>query len=224
MNTQETLTRIIQNNPEDLWLLSKDVLKFIYSQDREAQLSVFSLFLKDLDITDFDFPDMNDHFNLSDINYQYFRDISRTEKRILQNLINANVSEDEFYEKLWNKLNDSDLFPNFEDKTALLLSLWLDTRIPYYQLGDSCSMENDEFKSTIDLLSPQIKKARFIVYSGKEQKTQRTSLLMDVADTITEYKEKVVFWSYIISMIAKIESRQTIEQTLEDTATESDKE
>ncbi len=212
MSTNKVLVEIIEKNLNNLWTLISDILAYIYSQNSDSQLSVFIAFLKNLDYTDFDFPEIDDHFNLSDDEYQTFRDVSRTKTRILQNLINANISEDEFYEKIWNKLNDSDLFPNPEDKTALLLTLWLDTRIPYYQLGESCSMENDEYKEIIELLSPKIKKARFIVYSGIEQKTQRTSLLMDVSDTIEDYRQKVVFWSYVISLITKFEANQLVVQ------------
>ena len=72
--------------------------------------------------------------------------------------------------KKTDKLNDQDLFPDADDRTALLFSLWLDRRIPYYQLGESCSMDNDEYRERIQKLAPELKKASFIIYSGLQQK------------------------------------------------------
>ena len=62
-------------------------------------------------------------------------------------------------------------------------------------------MENDEFERINSELSEAIKKARFIVYVGIQQRTQRASLLMDLAEEIQDPRQRSVFWSVVFSML-----------------------
>lgn len=206
MNKTNALIEIINREISDLWLLSSSILDYIYSRNADEQLNTFTSFLKDIDFNDFDIPELDEYLNLSSENYVKFTDISKTTSRILQNLINSNVTEAEFYSKLWNKLNDSDLFPTNKDKIAFLLSLWLDMRIPYYSLVQGCSMEIDEYLEAIKKISPALKKARFIICTKFGQRMQRASLLMDLAESIEDYRLRVVFWTQSILLLTKLES------------------
>ena len=206
MSVLETLEKIVRNNFSDFWRLSAAVISFIKESDEQEQLNIFITFLKEFNVSEYDSAKLNEQYNLSDEHYSYFMDISRTVERILQNLINSNVKEAQFYEALWTKFNDPVLFPNDDDKTALLLGLWLNVRIPYYQLAEGCIMENDEYEKLAKSMREELKKANFIIYSGIPQKTQRTSLLMDLADTITDTRKRTVFWSVVISIISQREA------------------
>ncbi|MDO4413650.1 MAG: hypothetical protein Q4C20_01090 [Erysipelotrichaceae bacterium] len=206
MNKIDVLKKIVDNDSNNPWLLSSDIIDHIHSCFIKDQQNIFALFLKGIDASDLDLSQLDDHFNLSDENYFKFTEAGKITRRILRNLISTNVDEDEFYEKLWNKFNDTDLFPDDDERKAFLLTLWFDVRIPYYQLEESCSMEDDEYEKSLWELSPELKKARFIIYSEFEQKTQRTSLLMALADTIKDYRLRVVFWSRVISLIARFEA------------------
>lgn len=220
----DILKKITDSNLNDFWKLSMEIISFINESEKEEQLDIFTVFLRDIDISEYTLPEYDDHFNLSDEHYKRFLDVSRTSERIIQNLLNTNVTEKIFYEKLWNKFNDQDLFPSSEDKYALLLSLWLDVRIPYYQLGESCSMEDDEYEKTMRLLTPELKKAKFIIHSGLQQKTQRTSLLMALADTIPDIRKKTVFWSVVITFISEREAQLQSDHISEDMSSEEKEE
>ena len=76
-------------------------------------------------------------------------------------------------------------------------------------------MDNDEYRERIQKLAPELKKASFIIYSGLQQKTQRASLLMALADKIEDDRQRVVFWSCVISKITNQEARIEAERMLE---------
>ncbi len=206
MNNEDVLKRIVEENKGKLWDLSEKIIDYIYGKDEDMRQQIFADLLENVDIREFDLPEIDEHLTLSDEQYNEFQDVSKTAERILQNLINANITESEFYEKLWTKFNDKDLFTSSDDRIALLLSLWLDVRIPYFQVHEGCSMEDDEYRKCIDEISMELKKASFIVYKNMKQKTQRVSLLMELADSIPDKNKRIVFWSYVISLISKKEA------------------
>ena len=76
-------------------------------------------------------------------------------------------------------------------------------------------MDNDEYRERIQKLAPELKKASFIIYSGLQQKTQRASLLMSLADKIEDDRQRAVFWSCVISKITEREARKEAERMLE---------
>lgn len=206
MKIKKILSNIVNDNLGDLKELSEKVLAHIYSQEESEREMIFSTFLRDIDASDFQLPSLDEKtFEDTDEKLR-FSDISRMIDRVLQNMNNINVSESVFYNKLWNKFNDEDLFPEHEDKVLLLLAIWLDVRIPYYHLGQSCSMDNDEYKRLIEQSAPELKKARFIIFKNIPQRTQKASLLMSIADSIEDYRQKVVFWSYVFSAVAAKEA------------------
>ena len=206
MNKEDVLKIIIEENKDKFWDLSAKIIDYIYSEAEDMQQRAFTDLLVNVDIREFDLPEIDEKLTLSNEQYKVFLDVSKTAERILQNLINANITESEFYEKLWIKFNDKDLFTSSDDRIALLLSLWLDVRIPYFQLHEGCSMEDDEYRKYIDEISLELKKASFIVYKNMKQKTQRVSLLMELAESISDKNKRTVFWSYVISLISKKEA------------------
>lgn len=115
--------------------------------------------------------------------------------RILSNLIKKNVTEAEFYDDLWNRLQDDILSADRESKNVLLVRFWVDPRTPYYQLDKGCTMDNDEFGAAVEAIDAHIKKALFIIHAGLPQKTQKASLLMDLAEEIKNPRERAVFWA-----------------------------
>lgn len=206
MNKVDELKELVNKYKGNLWNLSEQIIDYIYREDDDMQEQVFTMLLEYVDISEFDLPEMDDHITLTEEQFQEFRDVSKTAERILLNLINSNTSESEFYKKLWKKFNDKDLFTNSDDRTALLLSLWLDVRIPYFQLSEGCSMENDEFREYLNQLSSEIRKARFIIYKKMQQRTQRISLLMELAESITDKTKRIVFWTYVTSLLTQKET------------------
>lgn len=126
------------------------------------------------------------------------------EHQIVKELISQNVSEDVFYEEIWNRILDKILVSNNHQRSFLLVCMWLDPRIPYYQLGLGVSMDNDTYKKCVQQLEFPYKKMLFAMNAGYPQKTQKASILLKIADEISDQNERIVFWSLTIS---RLESR-----------------
>ena len=91
------------------------------------------------------------------------------------------------------------MFPDEDEQIYFLFCLCKSNLIPYFQLDDGISMENDEYRDRLKKMSVLLKKADYIMYAPLEQKTQRASLLMDLAQQITDQRDKTVFWAYTLT-------------------------
>ena len=84
-------------------------------------------------------------------------------------------------------------------QAIFLQCLWLDNRIPYYQLGEGRHIgNNEEFKRIYKEIEPSLNKGRYIINAKLQYKTQRASLLMEIADSLDTDEQRMVFWASII--------------------------
>ena len=122
---------------------------------------------------------------------------------MFEQLLEKNLPEEDFYTKLWEMINQS---PTFEDENAKIFAffyIWIDVRIPYYQLDNGLAMSNEEFRELSDSLITNIQKARFIMRTTMfKQRTSRASVLLDLLDSVSEEKERVVLMAHILSFTA----------------------
>lgn len=128
---------------------------------------------------------------------------------LFEQILSKNLPEDQFYSKVWDVIDQS---PSFEDEYAKAFALyyiWIDVRIPYFQLDDGLSMPDDEFRTLTESLMPSIQKARFIMCTTLfEQRTSRASVLLDLLNSIPNKKEQVVLMAHILSFSAPDNIRQ----------------
>lgn len=113
-------------------------------------------------------------------------------------------------------------------KACLLLYMWLDPRIPYFQLGPGVSMDDDTYRACVQELELPYKKMLFAMYAGYPQKTQKASVLLKIADEIPDKNNRIVFWSLTISRleskILKLKKQvQELESQIESDDIEIDK-
>ena len=168
----------------------------------EEQKSYFSVFLSEIYIENLNISD-DDRFLSDDVRDRITEDIYSLANRIVANLVRQRLPEESFYENLWEKISDETLLPDKQAQISFLMRLWLDPRIPYYQVGEGCTMDDDEFSRIRDAVWPAIKKALFILAIPFSQKTQRMSLIMELADGLKDDKEKAVFWAGIMSRLTE---------------------
>ena len=121
--------------------------------------------------------------------------------RVVINLVKQGLPEDEFYANLWEKIGDTALLPDREAQIAFLGSLWMDAHIPYYQIGEGCMMDEEEFARIKAKIWPTMKKAFFIMTAPLKQRTQRMSLLMELAEGLADDRERAVYWACIINRV-----------------------
>lgn len=204
------LEKILQKKYQTLYETCSAVLQFISAQEEYKRLSYFTSFLQNGKF--FDLPVENPETFLSEeVKSRITGDVKSLCARILENLIKENVPEEDFYKKLWEKLCDNTLLSDNAAKTAFLTCLFLDARLPYFHLEEGLSMDNDTFQATFDNIQPQLRKAYFILAAPFKQKTQRASLLLELADEL-DGDEKVVFWAIVISYLIGNRSRPQAEQ------------
>lgn len=199
---KDALLECIRTHDDTAWNVCTAVWEFILSQKPEEGKIYFFIFLSQIFIEDLDVEN-EDIFFSSDTLSQIGEDIDRLVNRIIVNLVRQRLSEESFYEHLWNKISDDTLIPDQKAQVAFLICLWIDPRIPYYQVGDGCSMENAEFTRIRNEVWPVIKKADFILSIPFAQRTQRASLIMELADKLKDERERAVFWACVITHLSE---------------------
>lgn len=134
------------------------VLNFIMDQDESHRLDCFSAFLSRVEIRDVvDLEKPQDEYFSEDL-LSKIEGIQIIANQILEGLLRENTAEDTFYETLWNKLCDPVLFHDQSEQTAFLVWLWINPYIPYYQLKESCKMNDEKFSEITRKILPKIKK------------------------------------------------------------------
>lgn len=119
---------------------------------------------------------------------------------LFEQQLSKNLPISVFYQKIWEVISVS---PCFDDENARIFALyyiWIDARIPYFQLDDGISMSNKEFQEYSEQMLTDIQKARFILRSKFfEQRTSRASVLLGLIESQKSDKEKAVLLSHILS-------------------------
>lgn len=138
-------------------------------------------------------------FTLSEmINY------SKSDKLIdglLDEVINRKLEAGEFYRTIWEKLNI--LFEDEKKRIYAFFRIWMDGRIPYYNLEEGITMSNEEFQEKIAKQKDNIKKAIFIMNMNYSQKTERSSLIIDILEKCDSDKDKAVVLSQAFSALER---------------------
>lgn len=119
----------------------------------------------------------------------------------LEALLQKNCSCTEFYSELWDFIEHNTILTEKKQKAFALYYIWIDARIPYYQLDAGLRMDNTAYKEMIEKLKPMIKKARFILYTPTAQRTERASRLLKLLDEVKSEEEKAVLMAQILAMI-----------------------
>lgn len=196
------LLECVNAHKETAWDACEAVWELIRKQAPEEGQAYFSTFLAQIYIEDMCVSrEEMDTFLSDDVLVRTVEKIDALGDRILDNLVRQKLPEAEFYASLWNKICDTTLLPGLSEQVAFLVWLWVDIRIPYYQIGEGCTMANEEFVQIRDALWPTLKKAFYILIVPLDQKTQRASLLMELADGLEDERERAVFWAYVISKL-----------------------
>lgn len=176
------------------------VWDLIQAQEPEEGKRYFEAFLSQIYVEDI-YKEAGNGFLSDEVLGQIADGIGDLGNRIVLNLVKQRPSEEAFYANLWEKLQDTALLPDREAQSLFLCWLWLDTHIPYYQIGEGCRMEEEEFARRKNELWPLLKKAFFILSFPLRQRTQRSSLLMELADELADERDRAVYWSCVIKRL-----------------------
>lgn len=177
------------------------LLALISGKSGPEQLEYFKTFFQEIeppDLESSEFESPIDLFRVESLSKSNVNGLIALETRLVVNLTRQRVDIDVFYSTLRDKLFDETLIDSDAARISFLLILWFDARLPYYQLEEGCCMEEDEFGKLAEKIEPFLKKGRYILYANLPYKTQRSSLLMDLADQLENKEERVVFWGILM--------------------------
>jgi hypothetical protein len=118
---------------------------------------------------------------------------------ILKSYIKRNMTEDEFYPKMWSAITSS-VFDNEPSQVFALYYTLIDKRIPYFyvDMSQAVSMSNDEFSRIKRQIATQRAKVRFLLKREFPQKTQQASLILQELDGVVG-EERVVLLASLIN-------------------------
>ncbi len=139
---------------------------------------------------------------------------------ITQNIIDQNLSVEEFYKKLYNNLFVLDILPHGDKDQAILLYILTSQKIrglPYYCAEDLLMMSDDEYKNIVDSIEEKISLAFYMLNRRFKSKTEEVSQLWNIASSLQSREEQIVFWAVIISIIRRFErkSNESLEKATE---------
>lgn len=130
----------------------------------------------------------------------------------LNKLVMSHVDKEEFYDKIWESLIDSDVIVEGKDeKIFALAKIWSDPRIPYFCVKEGMKMSNDEFGNIIKENNSLFKEVSFILACKYEQRTESSSLLLNIIHRCKDEREQTVVMAHILDMV----ERKTLLQFLQ---------
>lgn len=134
---------------------------------------------------------------------------------LLENLLAKRPDKETFYRLLWKKLTLDGLFENDKIRIFALYYIWIDMRIPYFELQETISFDEENYRQIIDKIKGQIQEARFILSNDFEQWTQVSYLLLKLMEGLDNEREKTVFLSCVMQMRDKMLLRTVTEDAEE---------
>lgn len=135
----------------------------------------------------------------------------------LYKLQKEDVSEHEFYKRLWAIINSS-VFPDDSTRIEVLFECALSRSTPYFQYSRTLSMSEDEYADILrqNLGSRTIARVESIMCTRLSQKTERMSLLVPLMENM-DFKTKCVFLATVLTIQEQnLRKRFFMEQFLKD--------
>lgn len=136
---------------------------------------------------------------------------------ILEKLFLKKPDKEAFYRELWEKITLKELFEDEKAQIFALYYVWIDVRIPYFELPDTVQLEELEYQSIIDKLRSKIQEARFILFSDFKQWTEVSYLLLKLMEDMEDMNERTVFLGCIMQIRDRMLLQARLQKTIEET-------
>lgn len=127
-------------------------------------------------------------------------------------LTQLNYTKQEYYKKLYETVfgSGSELFPQEKEEKVIALQILSEraTAVPYWPIVKIEKVLKEEFDETVNKLRPQIREALCMLRRRFDNKFEMVSQLLRIADTITERRQQVIFWTVIVNEIRNNDRKQ----------------
>ena len=125
----------------------------------------------------------------------------QVDKRMMA-LQNMELPEKDFYDKLWRYLSTTPFLPTFEARVIGLYNCVIDKRLPYYAINRSASlsMDQEEFEAHLTSIGEKkLGRMEYILNADFDQKTEQSSLIVAMMDSLRTFEERTVFLARVIA-------------------------
>lgn len=143
-------------------------------------------------------PRFMDIMECERIRHKYGRQV---DKRMMA-LQNMELSEKEFYDKLWRYISTTQFLPNFEARVVALFNCAIDKRLPYFTIDRSSAltMEQEEYETLLASIGEKnLGRMEYILQADFHQKSEQASLIVKMMDSLESFEERTVFLARLIS-------------------------
>lgn len=141
------------------------------------------------------------------------RECGRLAKGILDNIIGKKLGQEAFYCELWERgIEENTNFPEEKEKVYALYRIWMDGRIPYFELEDGLRMPNEKYVDIAKKKEEEIRMSIFIMNSEFSQRTERSSQLLRVLEMCETEEEKAVLLAQILSMAERMGVEEVLDR------------
>lgn len=122
---------------------------------------------------------------------------------ILEALLKKRLDSETFYQELWKGIQETPILKTEKEKAFAFYYIWIDVKIPYFELEPGIEMDNDEYNAIQKEILQEVKRARFILHVPAKQKTERTSRLVHMLDQFKDERKKAVFMAQIFNIFGQ---------------------
>ena len=124
-------------------------------------------------------------------------------KSYVHSLVLKNLNEQDFYQKLYDVVFQSDIFPQDEKAQAILLCFLTEKlrEIPYFQAVNLLEMDSDEYKEAIQRLNPKIQKIINVLNRNFKSRTEEASQIYEILSSLKNRNDKIVLLSVYTNII-----------------------
>lgn len=119
---------------------------------------------------------------------------------ILEKMFCEKPPADAFYNELWRKITLEELFGDEKAQIFAMYYIWIDVRIPYFQLPETIKLTASEYHAGIEKLRNKIQEARFILFSDFDHWTEVSHLLLKLLDSIEDETERTILLACIMQI------------------------
>lgn len=135
---------------------------------------------------------------------KYDKEYCELIEALLNKLVIQRCEKEEFYNELWKKIIKSNIICDGEnEKIYAIAKIWADARIPYFHIGEGIRMSDEEFSEIIDKNKELLQEVTFILNCKYEQRTETSSVLLDVLERCDGIREKSVVMAKILDLVEK---------------------
>lgn len=132
---------------------------------------------------------------------KYEKEYSGLIDAVLNKLVMRHCEKDEFYKELWESIMKSDVVCDGKNEKIYAIGrIWSDAKIPYFQVKDGIKMSDEEFSDIINKNKELLQEVTFILNCKYEQRTEISSMLLEVLERCNNSKEKAVVMAKILDL------------------------